>query len=86
MLQIRRIFGLIIILLCLVLILPIKEFKPLVTLQGEVKDYIDIHINKEISSSENKLDTPKKQEFAFNNVQMNSSKNQVEKNLGKAKR
>lgn len=86
MLQIKKTLGLILILLCLVLIIPIKEFKPLVSLQSEIKDYIDIHINKEVTSSENKLDTPHKQEFAFNNVQMNSSKKQVEKNLGKAKR
>ncbi|RZH75425.1 CAP domain-containing protein, partial [Staphylococcus aureus] len=29
---------------------------------------IDIHINKETISAENKLDTPKKQQFAFNNI------------------
>ncbi|PYA76729.1 secretion protein, partial [Serratia marcescens] len=50
------------------------EFKPFIHLQNEVRQYIDIHINKETISAENKLDTPKKQQFAFNNIQMNMSK------------
>ena len=37
-------------------------------------------------SAENKLDTPKKQQFAFNNIQMNMSKSDVEKTLNKPKR
>ncbi len=32
------------------------------------------------------MDTPKKQQFAFNNIQMNMSKSDVEKTLNKAKR
>ncbi len=32
------------------------------------------------------MDTPKKQQFAFNNIQMNMSKSDVEKTLNKPKR
>lgn len=32
------------------------------------------------------MDTPKKQQFAFNNIQMNMSKSDVEKTLNKTKR
>ncbi|MBE5662991.1 CAP domain-containing protein [Staphylococcus sp. SS251] len=72
--------------LSIIIIAPITEFKPLVHLQNEVRQYIDIHINKETISAENKLDTPKKQQFAFNNIQMNMSKSEVEKILKQPKR
>ncbi|HCZ0236649.1 TPA: CAP domain-containing protein [Staphylococcus aureus] len=72
--------------LSIIIIAPITEFKPFIHLQNEVRQYIDIHINKETISAENKLDTPKKQQFAFNNIQMNMSKSDVEKTLNKPKR
>ncbi|MDN8946340.1 CAP-associated domain-containing protein, partial [Staphylococcus aureus] len=68
------------------IIAPITEFKPFIHLQNEVRQYNDIHINKETISAENKLDTQKKQQFAFNNIQMNMSKSDVEKTLNKPNR
>lgn len=83
---IRRFFLIFILLFGIVIIAPIKEFQPLVQLQDAVRDQIDIHINNQGDSAEQKLEVPSKQEFAFNNIQMNMSKDDVEDQLGQPKR
>src|SRR5699024_5773129 len=71
--------------LIIVLVVPIKESEPMMTLQQEVKTKVDGWATGE-STSDNALEVPSKQEFAINNIQMNMSRKDVSKKLGDPKR
>src|SRR5699024_1999506 len=84
--KIKRFLLYVIVLLCIVLIVPIKEFTPLENLQQQFKAKVDSWSSSEQSQTQNALKVPDEQEFALNNIQMNMSKTEVERKLGKAKR
>lgn len=72
--------------LCLVIFLPLNEWKPLEKVQLEVRQQIDHWAFGDSNEEDISLDVPNKQEFAINNIQMNMSKKEVEDKLGKARR
>lgn len=72
--------------LLLILLVPLNESQPLIHLQNDVKAKVHNWINGDVSVKNNKLKVPKDQEFAINNIQLNMSKSEVEKQLGQPKR
>ncbi|WP_418128581.1 MULTISPECIES: CAP-associated domain-containing protein [Staphylococcus] len=71
--------------LLIVLIIPIKEPKPIQSFEQQVKSHV-ASWTSDTSEPQKTLKVPEKQAFAFNNIQMHMSKSKVERNLGKAKR
>ena len=55
-------------------------------MQQQFKAKVDSWSSSEQSQTQNALKVPDEQEFALNNIQMNMSKTEVERKLGKAKR
>lgn len=66
--------------------MPLNESQPLIHLQNNVKAKVHSWMNGDASVKNNSLKVPKDQEFAINNIQLNTSKNKVERQLGKPKR
>jgi len=83
---IKRFLLFVTVLLCITIFTSIRETKPLIYVQHEVRQQIDHWIDQDSSSIDRQLAIPKKQEFAINNIQMNMSKSDVENKLGHQKR
>lgn len=66
--------------------MPLNESQTLINLQNDVRSKIQQVMNEDTSVKNNTLKTPKQQEFAMNNVQLNMTKKDVERKLGKPKR
>lgn len=81
----KKVFYLFVLLLCVTLIKPVPESDLSRQLQEKVQ-----HLNEGIlhdkTSEQAELKTPNQQEFAINNIQINQTKSEVEKELGKPKR
>ncbi|PTU82284.1 CAP domain-containing protein [Staphylococcus pasteuri] len=86
MAKIKRFLVFFIFFLCLVIFLPLNEFKFTEHLQQEVREQVDQWAYGNSNEEDLSLDVPDKQEFAINNIQMNMTKKDVEDKLGKEKR
>lgn len=73
-------------LLSFILIVPLNESPSLIHLQNDVQAKVSKWMNGDTSVKNNTLKVPKDQEFAINNIQLNTSKSEVEKHLGQPKR
>lgn len=85
MYKIRKILLYIVVFLIIVLVVPIQETTPLTSLQQQFKSKVDGWTSEQ-STSDDALKVPSEQEFAVNNIQMNMTKDEVDKNLGDAQR
>ena len=81
----RKVFFLFMLLLCLTLIKPVPE-SDLSRQIGQKVLNVQQGLQHEESAKKVELKTPDDQEFAINNIQINQTKNEVEKKLGKPKR
>lgn len=81
----RKVFFLFMLLLCLTLIKPVPE-SDLSRQIGQKVLNVQQGLQHEETAKKVELKTPDDQEFAINNIQINQTKNEVEKKLGKPKR
>lgn len=85
MYKIRKFLLYVVIFLAIVLIAPIKEAAPMVSLQQTFKSKVNSWTTDK-SMTTDTLKVPSKQDFAVNNIQMNMSKQDVEDKLGTPQR
>ncbi|MCG7339552.1 CAP domain-containing protein [Staphylococcus sp. ACRSN] len=85
MYKIRKLIGYIVVILLIVLIVPVKEFKPVLGLETQFKSKVASWTSNS-SLSDKQLKVPNKQAFAVNNIQMNMEKSEVNNKLGNPKR
>lgn len=83
---IKKFFLLSLVLLFVTLLIPLKENQILINIQNDVRSKVQQVMNQDSSVKNNALKTPKDQDFAINNIQMNMSKDKVERQLGQPKR
>ncbi|MEB7066063.1 CAP domain-containing protein [Mammaliicoccus sciuri] len=81
----RKVFFLFMLLLCLTLIKPVPE-SDLSRQIGQKVLNVQQGLQHEETAKKVELKTPDDQVFAINNIQINQTKNEVEKKLGKPKR
>ncbi|NUI80470.1 CAP domain-containing protein [Staphylococcus sp. 51-48] len=82
----KKFFLLSLVLLAVTLLIPLKENQTLINVQNDVRSKVQQVMNQDSSVKNNALKTPKDQDFAINNIQMNMSKGKVERQLGQPKR
>ncbi|WP_257643776.1 CAP-associated domain-containing protein, partial [Staphylococcus haemolyticus] len=83
---IKKFFLLSLVLLAVTLLIPLKENQTLINVQNDVRSKVQQVMNQDSSVKNNALKTPKDQDIAINNIQMNMSKGKVERQLGQPKR
>lgn len=81
----KKVFYLFILLLIITLIKPVPESDLSKQIQQKVMN-VQQGLEDEQTTKKVELKTPKEQEFAINNIQINQTKSEVEKKLGKPKR
>ncbi|MCD8793054.1 secretion protein [Staphylococcus gallinarum] len=80
----RKLIGYIVVILLIVLVIPVKEFKPVVGFEQQFKSKVASWTSGTTTSNK-PLKVPSKQAFAVNNIQMNMDKSTVTEKLGKPK-
>ena len=83
---IKKFLSISLILLCIIIIFPIRESSLVVHIQQDVRSFIDQQVFNKEDENEETLKVPQEQPFAVNNVQLNMKKGNVEEKYGKAKR
>ncbi|AMG60783.1 CAP domain-containing protein [Staphylococcus lugdunensis] len=83
---IKKFLSISLILLCIIIIFPIRESSLVVHMQQDVRSFIDQQVFNKEDENEETLKVPQEQPFAVNNVQLNMKKGNVEEKYGKAKR
>ncbi|MDK8288926.1 MAG: CAP domain-containing protein, partial [Staphylococcus lugdunensis] len=71
---IKKFLSISLILLCIIIIFPIRESSLVVHMQQDVRSFIDQQVFNKEDENEETLKVPQEQPFAVNNVQLNMKK------------